>query len=1279
MIDESKSKKGVGRNDPCPCGSGKKYKKCCWGKPNIFTPKLPPSQPDKLKAQFESYNQVELVATLGGLQVYPPNHCHTVRLELATRLACSIKRGGKNQVKPKSFQRQLNEYLPTGSSVGMMEDPPENLFTENIIFHGGNYVVYPGIAEGGTFILRTLFESIFHQGPGLSKQFTAIATAAAVSLLTLSNEVAARLGHVRYMDSPDNWRKDIEVPELGEMERLAHAVQFTSEKMGSLLNPLDLDAKILRPFTLAAGDEQLTHEDPMKNPLLTKPFVKIGDLTVLALPGSVNVALRHFIWVLAGDLGLREELASRFRKTLFLKTQEYLRLMFLTREVFPLPASTERLPIEESTYNIDTNKAAYVQLIVDDARDYVRDEPYGRWDTGDLGSRLDTRAAAVAEKMRRHNPVCQLFLITVVGGIGRWIGFGRGEQRGFDRSLSLSVEDLQVLAQLRKCDSLSLWKYAEAKERLRKSPHIPQPIVVPSFLDPYALYLDRDHSFDLSDEEQPSFIYIHVGYGRRLRVEAARSTDVHAALIGDPPHYISVCRRDADETIPIYVPEDNIGRSLQHLIEGYAQPIWVEPQDQIEQMTSEAKEVYFGFTDMMAYWVWQMTPSLRTHLECLSGSPIDIQVRLESPTHWFNPIEKDTDEERGLPQIASEVGRRSVAILIPHGFQPYLHSADNQGERMILLSLLQGLGEMIQRSGHRNTLDGSVRDRIVETHAPVGRKKKFFLVDTEKTVALSPKNLPTLRKLQDHDIQEQLDELVEQLGEHAPPIGEVLDKRERINLCNNIVDVYLRRLRSLISKFNWLSLLQDLIARNEVVMHHAANERVTVPTTLECFGDLESQVMRVMKESLANDKTALSTRSLIELVAAEPPIGNSVIGAAELDTLLAMMYLLVDWAVLSDQIRFGIFDHRIRVLPNGRIGVHRDTMQGVWDPFLSAKSLESVESAITGFEGYFQPDSKSTTPHEPKPEVESAFKAEFGLTLTQAVEFHVCLTNLAFSQRSSTGCLRLSKFKEKATEFLAWTTSEIDKSIDLFSLRPREKWDRAPSGFADRDVWPWRYNRRLSYLRRPLVIGPGEDPMVLWGPRHAEKSGLHLLSLVLKGRYKTHDHSSKEMIKLIREIQGNAGKEFVLDVKKWFCDNTDWSVDSQVPIRPGARLSAEDNLGDVDVLAIDKENDRIFSIECKNVKYARNPSELANELECVMGDSQKRTSWVVKHNRRGEWLKGNVDLVCSAYEVELRFPRVYSIILTAQEIPSTYVRTVDLPCIPFTRLKREGVRCLCAR
>ncbi len=28
-VDPIQAQKTVGRNDPCPCGSGKKYKKCC--------------------------------------------------------------------------------------------------------------------------------------------------------------------------------------------------------------------------------------------------------------------------------------------------------------------------------------------------------------------------------------------------------------------------------------------------------------------------------------------------------------------------------------------------------------------------------------------------------------------------------------------------------------------------------------------------------------------------------------------------------------------------------------------------------------------------------------------------------------------------------------------------------------------------------------------------------------------------------------------------------------------------------------------------------------------------------------------------------------------------------------------------------------------------------------------------------------------------------------------------------------------------------------------------
>ena len=31
-VEPLKADQAPGRNDPCPCGSGRKYKRCCWGK-----------------------------------------------------------------------------------------------------------------------------------------------------------------------------------------------------------------------------------------------------------------------------------------------------------------------------------------------------------------------------------------------------------------------------------------------------------------------------------------------------------------------------------------------------------------------------------------------------------------------------------------------------------------------------------------------------------------------------------------------------------------------------------------------------------------------------------------------------------------------------------------------------------------------------------------------------------------------------------------------------------------------------------------------------------------------------------------------------------------------------------------------------------------------------------------------------------------------------------------------------------------------------------------------
>ena len=56
----------IGRNKPCPCGSGKKYKNCCLKKDNYLR-NLPNDALKRLKEKFSKYEQEDLIKTLAAL------------------------------------------------------------------------------------------------------------------------------------------------------------------------------------------------------------------------------------------------------------------------------------------------------------------------------------------------------------------------------------------------------------------------------------------------------------------------------------------------------------------------------------------------------------------------------------------------------------------------------------------------------------------------------------------------------------------------------------------------------------------------------------------------------------------------------------------------------------------------------------------------------------------------------------------------------------------------------------------------------------------------------------------------------------------------------------------------------------------------------------------------------------------------------------------------------------------------------------------------------------
>ncbi|MEW6529303.1 MAG: hypothetical protein AB1473_00585 [Thermodesulfobacteriota bacterium] len=1170
----------------------------------------------------------------------------------------------------------INHSFPADGPIGREEDPLTGPFTDNAIFLQSNFIVYPGINQDGPYLLKLLLATLFMNSHDFPHDFLLQVSRAAMALLTLSSAIASRLGHEKYMDSPDRWRGEIEVPDDELLGLHAEAVVFTPNDLESLFRDKSLDTSALYSFVIEPGSLD-DREVPLdENPLISKPLVRVGDAIVVISPGSIVHAIRHFILKSARERGLLESIARRFRETQWRFVKDNMRLLSIEPLICEPPPGSVGPPVEEGLFVIDSDKVAFVQLLADDLKDFRCDQPCGTWDHEDIGKTAQERAEAVVEWLTgAGSSYCRnVLVIYVLASIGRDIVFGISGEAANSRTLVVSAQDIEIITQLRECDYLTLWKFAEADARLRQHCEV----LCFDFLDLYAVYKVHQDSFYLSDNPVAPVMIVPVGEARGLRIKAARKADVHFARRFGPADAIVVTRFEDEEAIPIYYPEGGMSRTLDQLVEGYAQPVWIESLDRSHETLAANWSLYAKIANMLSYWLWQIMPSLKAHLSPLGTRPIRIRFSVANPESWAETAIPDDSEDASPPTCRIMTDRRIVFFEMPYEIRRLLHAPDNEGERVMLRDLLRGLGQMLVQHGLSNTLQPEEIQSILDVSAPLGRKKKLVLIQTGTRPSLNPDKLPFFRKLQSHDLEEQLDGIADEL--ESCRVGELIGAQECMRVCRQLVDIYLRRIKNGLGQFDWESLLTVLIGQHEAYWHNRAIDEITIPTNIQCYDNLIPQLQRFISDRVNAEHVAVALRLLIEIVAAELPAGHRRVSTNDLDRLLAMAYHLVNWATLSDNIALGILDYRLSVLASGRIGVEKTGPREIWDPFITAKSAEDVEMAIREFDSRFVVETIGEKETFDTSNFDPAFEAEFGLTLSEIGAFHRSFTSLGFAQRSPVVSVPICELRESVSRDLAWHDDKIETAFDLFTLKPRNKWEQAPPGFSDReDVWPWRYGRRLSYLRRPLIQVPSVEKgaIIFWGPRHVEEALRHLFGLVYTGRYKKQPNSSKKMSDLLDSLEKKASKEFVSAVIEWIDSQTDWTPKREVKIGPREILDAPEDLGDVDVLCLDTGHQRLLSIECKNVNHARNPREIANELEkSILGKKKPEDSWVAKHQKRHEWLEGNCATVQTAFNLKEMPLHVKSLVLTSEEIPSAYVRQMPLPVFSFSLLRREGSQAL---
>jgi hypothetical protein len=1216
--------------------------------------RVPRETAEAYAAGLEGFADRAILSLLAALQLIPENARTILRMECGVQLAA--RRAPTSGTKDMSRSR-LSDWLAR-SPFSAFEDPLNNLFTDEIAFFGGSYIVFPGPVEDAAFVFRRLARGLFLREDVPDSTAWSQAADLALATLRLSDVIARRAGLQRGIEPVV--RGAPTVPNLSMLERLQAAVTFQVVELDDLL--IDIGGhETLAPLIYEPDGRGVRDEDYGGAPLAATPLVALGGSEVIVgWPHTLLPALNHALISGFVESGFAAEVADRYRASVFVGVQEDLERFGMHALDVPLPPLPNDPPFVEGVFWFDADKLAHVLLATDDLAEYDRSAIFGRWPVQDLGRLVEARFAEAEEHFYRMrvapNDVLHLGLLQTVGR--EYItGFRATPDHLSGKRLLMTAMDLEVISLIEPSDRLALWKYAIASSRIRDYAQV----IAFSALDEFNFYRSRKHSYYASDDARPTMLSIAPDGAVALKAEVQRRYDFHGAPSPDASGVLEVVLLHGDRTIPIYAPADSHHIRPRFLVEGWPFPVWVIADQRLPD--DRYRLLFLQFVDFVSYWLWQLQRPLQDEDAIADDQPeLLITVKVVESERWFSKTASDAVPD---PVVIEEVDA-NVAVTFSPLIMGTVAQPNNAGEREAVRKLAEGLMCHFGRDPSAEVLT-----RVVDTAAPLGLKKKVTVHDTSDDPRLGAQGLPRVRRVQEPDEAF----LLEDLGEHLLRRGFTggrLSPTEGNRALNESVAYYFDRLKRLVRSLDGSKLLEALVAENEAIVAHEAQRERAVPTEIACFSSVPKMVEDLAREIPESAKTAVASRFLIEYVVAQPPRGIRPLSRAVYDELLALASEIYNKGLLSDFIRNDIGDVRVSMLPSGRLGLALGKKhESGRDEFLALHARSEVQRRTHRFnELWHEPD--DARPPE-LDELEEAVEAEFGFTLTELVHFQIALVNLGSDEDREPKVATLETVIAKVSDELGWPPANVKRALDLHTLGPRADF-LAPEGYKRWMVFPWIFNRDLSYIRRPLLLrehDAGTD--VVWGIRHVYNASRYFVDLCAGGRLRARTHTMEKVLNKWRAADARAFNDRIAAV---FARKDGATVDARVTSFGDLRLERAPGhlITDIDVLVIEPRRRRLSIVETKALAPGRTARELANERNATFLGRGGRRSDIDKLIDASSWVHDHRRQVLEAYGFEAPDAsrwRVIPRMVLESELLTPFVTPVAVDVVTLHQLEEE--------
>jgi len=1182
---------------------------------------------------IEPYDSLDLLAKVGALQLCPENLDHSTRIEaFAYAVNCLPFEKGK----PKITRNKLEQLLTTGpvneSCLRSYEDPAVNAFTESLPFFGGSYIVFPGQTVNATYITKHLHAAVFNSKTFKKyKSFQKQIYSLSRGLLLLSDVVAERCGYRRNMKPIMS--ENIKVPY--EINQLLERVKFNKTKISEILESVDLSINNLKPFIRQFGELGTDNYELSDSPLFRKPIVEFDNHYIIAEIWMLLAALRHQIIITAKENGLLTLLSSEYLNIVNQNVCFSLDRLDFKRLEYKFKETKRDFELKESLWTFDTDKIAYVTVMIDDCQDYSENNIFEF--VGEIKSRnsITDHISKIYEQIHEgKGESISIFHLFIFAGVGREFYFVVDTDKISQEILPLifPAPELEILSFLYGSERLLLYKFAQARMDIRKKAKI----FVTSILDEFEFYRSNNFSYYASDDFFNG-LTISPGFEIKTRMDYLDKYDPHQVPFFGTDGYVNVINIYGTSSCPIYAPIHIEKNPNGLFVEIDPIPFWIIFDRRDYNYEESLVPIPQQFVDLIAYWIWQFEEVLGFTFQRIKFKQIlVVYVQIDYQNNWVLKEEKsDIDSEKVSVQIKED--DRLLVILKPP-IMLDLNSADNSGELLIIQKIFEKLCELLNIEGFTEAAShlSSLIPKNIKKHSSNSMKKKLIIMDASKNPTLKQLSV-NFRKVQEHDTSIILDQVGSFLKtEMNIPSGEI-PKHNYNEIFKKIVEFLFCQIKMIVVTLNYESLLEFLLKKYEAIIYEKEERRISIPTQLACFGSVEEMINQLKEEISEINEAGIACRFLIEFVVTQPPNGNLKISLATYDRLLAFSSELIVRGSHSDLDFYELFQFKFKILKSGRLGFNRQEYMNKLSSFQYFNAKDKLFEAQIDFENLWKGDPENQNDELPQlvRQMNLAFLDEFGFEFVNISDFILSAAELLdLPEESEMKCVEIPLFVRKMSLLLEWSEEKAHKILNFLKLEQREEFLEPPSPFDMKDVYPWRFNRELSYLRRPfLVLNKGGQSFICWGTRHLYSSLQYLLRSAMTGRLR-ESYKSKKMRMYIGQVNTEKGKLFNDEVYDKLSELPNIILDKRVKKINGKRIGfPNSDLGDIDVLVLLIKKKKILALECKNLEIARNPYEMSRELEELFSDRGNKKSTIIKHLSRIQWLEDNIDLVLGHYKI----------------------------------------------